>query len=148
MATPQIILNYAAFLEEHKYFEVRQSVCLSVSHERSSDRSASNLLPKPTQTNQPTAHPPKNATRRQDAFRVYERGVSAFGWPHVKPLWTIYLDKFVKRCVVVLRCVALCGVALCGVALCGDVDCGDGRVESWTDLMMCSTAIQYALLSL
>ncbi len=23
MATPQIILNYAAFLEEHSYFEVR-----------------------------------------------------------------------------------------------------------------------------
>lgn len=37
----------------------------------------------------------------QDAFRVYERGVSAFGWPHVKPLWQIYLDKFVKRCVLV-----------------------------------------------
>ncbi|KAJ8433249.1 hypothetical protein Cgig2_023201 [Carnegiea gigantea] len=53
IATPQIIINYAMFLEEHKYFE--------------------------------------------DAFRVYERGVKIFKYPHVKDIWVTYLSKFVKR---------------------------------------------------
>ncbi|XP_042465258.1 pre-mRNA-splicing factor SYF1-like [Zingiber officinale] len=53
IATPQIILNYAFFLEENKYFE--------------------------------------------DAFKVYERGVKIFKYPHVKDIWVTYLSKFVKR---------------------------------------------------
>nr|XP_025677479.1 pre-mRNA-splicing factor SYF1 isoform X2 [Arachis hypogaea] len=53
IATPQIIINYAYFLEEHKYFE--------------------------------------------DAFKVYERGVKIFKYPHVKDIWVTYLSKFVKR---------------------------------------------------
>lgn len=53
IATPQIIINYALLLEEHKYFE--------------------------------------------DAFRVYERGVKIFKYPHVKDIWVTYLSKFVKR---------------------------------------------------
>lgn len=53
IATPQIIINYAYFLEEHKYFE--------------------------------------------DAFKVYERGVKIFKYPHVKDIWITYLSKFVKR---------------------------------------------------
>ncbi|XP_020108338.1 pre-mRNA-splicing factor SYF1 [Ananas comosus] len=53
IATPQIILNYAFFLEEHKYFE--------------------------------------------DAFKVYERGVKIFKYPHVRDIWVTYLSKFVKR---------------------------------------------------
>ncbi|CAM8912034.1 unnamed protein product [Rhodiola kirilowii] len=53
IATPQIIINYAMLLEEHKYFE--------------------------------------------DAFRVYERGVKIFKYPHVKDIWVTYLTKFVKR---------------------------------------------------
>ncbi|XP_021770886.1 pre-mRNA-splicing factor SYF1-like [Chenopodium quinoa] len=53
IATPQIIINYAMLLEEHKYFE--------------------------------------------DAFRVYERGVKIFKYPHVKEIWVTYLSKFVKR---------------------------------------------------
>eukprot|EP00899_Mesostigma_viride_P029614 jgi/Mesvir1/9838/Mv22381-RA.2 len=32
-----------------------------------------------------------------DSFRVYERGVAAFKYPHVKDIWTIYLTKFVAR---------------------------------------------------
>ncbi|GBG68652.1 hypothetical protein CBR_g3193 [Chara braunii] len=51
IATPQIIINYALMLEEHKYFE--------------------------------------------DAFRVYERGVNIFKYPHVKDIWMTYLTKFV-----------------------------------------------------
>ncbi|XP_038988966.1 pre-mRNA-splicing factor SYF1 [Phoenix dactylifera] len=53
IATPQIILNYAFLLEEHKYFE--------------------------------------------DAFKVYERGVKIFKYPHVRDIWVTYLSKFVKR---------------------------------------------------
>ncbi|XP_010244955.1 PREDICTED: pre-mRNA-splicing factor SYF1 [Nelumbo nucifera] len=53
IATPQIIINYALLLEEHKYFE--------------------------------------------DAFKVYERGVKIFKYPHVKDIWVTYLSKFVKR---------------------------------------------------
>jgi pre-mRNA-splicing factor SYF1 len=48
-----MVLNFASFLEENKYFE--------------------------------------------EAFRVYEKGISSFGFPHVKPLWQRYLDKFVDR---------------------------------------------------
>ncbi|KAJ4975610.1 hypothetical protein NE237_000716 [Protea cynaroides] len=53
IATPQIIINYALLLEEHKYFE--------------------------------------------DAFKVYERGVQIFKYPHVKDIWVTYLTKFVNR---------------------------------------------------
>ncbi|KAH0691442.1 hypothetical protein KY289_018800 [Solanum tuberosum] len=53
IATPQIIINYAVLLEDHKYFE--------------------------------------------DAFKVYERGVKIFKYPHVKDIWDTYLSKFVKR---------------------------------------------------
>lgn len=53
IATPQIIINYAVLLEDHKYFE--------------------------------------------DAFKVYERGVKIFKYPHVKDIWVTYLCKFVKR---------------------------------------------------
>lgn len=53
IATPQIIINYAMLLEDHKYFE--------------------------------------------DSFKVYERGVKIFKYPHVKDIWVTYLSKFVKR---------------------------------------------------
>lgn len=53
IATPQIIINYAMLLEDHKYFE--------------------------------------------DAFKVYERGVKVFKYPHAKDIWVTYLSKFVKR---------------------------------------------------
>jgi len=33
----------------------------------------------------------------EESFRAYERGVSAFPWPHVKELWLSYLEKFVAR---------------------------------------------------
>lgn len=49
-----MILNFATFLEENKYWE--------------------------------------------EAFRVYEKGVATFGFPHAKPIWTRYLDNFVQRC--------------------------------------------------
>ncbi|KAI3446719.1 hypothetical protein Pfo_003384 [Paulownia fortunei] len=33
----------------------------------------------------------------EDAFKVYERGVKIFQYPHVKDIWITYLSKFVKR---------------------------------------------------
>lgn len=33
----------------------------------------------------------------EDAFKVYERGVQIFKYPHVKDIWVTYLSKFVKR---------------------------------------------------
>ncbi|KAF9587404.1 hypothetical protein IFM89_002044, partial [Coptis chinensis] len=33
----------------------------------------------------------------EDAFKVYERGVKIFKYPHVKDIWVTYLTKFVKR---------------------------------------------------
>lgn len=53
VATPQIILNFAALLEEAHYFE--------------------------------------------ESFRVYERGVALFSFPHVKDIWLAYLSKFTAR---------------------------------------------------
>ncbi|PSC72105.1 Pre-mRNA-splicing factor SYF1 [Micractinium conductrix] len=53
IATPQIVLNYATFMTENKFFE--------------------------------------------EAFRVYERGISLFKYPHVKDIWTTYLTQFVAR---------------------------------------------------
>mmetsp|Transcript_21367 Transcript_21367/g.47607 ORF Transcript_21367/g.47607 Transcript_21367/m.47607 type:complete len:955 (+) Transcript_21367:58-2922(+) len=53
VSTPSLILNYARFLEERKYFE--------------------------------------------DAFKVYERGIKVFNWPHVNDIWLTYLSQFVAR---------------------------------------------------
>jgi len=53
VATPQMILNCAVFLEENKYFE--------------------------------------------DSFRIYEKGINTFKFPHVKEIWSTYLKKFVDR---------------------------------------------------
>ncbi|KAL6560459.1 hypothetical protein OROGR_004018 [Orobanche gracilis] len=33
----------------------------------------------------------------EDAFKVYERGVKIFKYPHVRDIWITYLSKFVKR---------------------------------------------------
>lgn len=33
----------------------------------------------------------------EDAFKVYERGVKIYKYPHVKDIWVTYLTKFVKR---------------------------------------------------
>ncbi|CAI0418388.1 unnamed protein product [Linum tenue] len=33
----------------------------------------------------------------EDAFKVYERGVKIFNYPHMRDIWVTYLSKFVKR---------------------------------------------------
>lgn len=53
VASPTLILSYARFLEDRKYFE--------------------------------------------EAFKVYERGIKAFSWPHLNDIWLTYLSRFVER---------------------------------------------------
>ncbi|RKP03936.1 hypothetical protein CXG81DRAFT_8914, partial [Caulochytrium protostelioides] len=53
LATPQIVMNYASFLQTHALFEA--------------------------------------------SFRVYERGIDAFGWPVCFELWNAYLAAFIQR---------------------------------------------------
>ncbi|KAJ2584500.1 pre-mRNA-splicing factor syf1 [Coemansia sp. RSA 1836] len=53
IATPQTVVDYAQYLEDHSFFE--------------------------------------------DSFRVYERGIAAFGYPVAIDLWNVYLARFVKR---------------------------------------------------
>lgn len=53
VASPTLILSYARFLEDRKYFE--------------------------------------------EAFKVYERGIKSFHWPHLNDIWLTYLSRFVER---------------------------------------------------
>ena len=53
VVTPQMALNFAAFLEERQFFE--------------------------------------------DSFQVFEKAILLFNFPHVKPIWLSYLDKFIQR---------------------------------------------------
>lgn len=33
----------------------------------------------------------------EESFRVYERGVALFKYPHVRDIWLAYLQQFVQR---------------------------------------------------
>jgi len=33
----------------------------------------------------------------EEAFKVYERGIKAFSWPHLNDIWLTYLSRFVER---------------------------------------------------
>lgn len=33
----------------------------------------------------------------EESFKVYERGLALFKWPHVRDLWQTYLAQFVQR---------------------------------------------------
>ncbi len=69
VVTPQVILNYANFLE-----------CATAGGVSLADL-------------------PRAAAQKyfEDAFRVYEKGISVFTYPHVLPIWAAYLDKFITR---------------------------------------------------
>ncbi|KAG6817083.1 hypothetical protein H0H87_012851 [Tephrocybe sp. NHM501043] len=69
IANAQIIVNYAAFLEENKYFEESFKVCRVEPFARF-------LL---------------------SNVQIYERGVELFTFPISFEIWNIYLSKFVKR---------------------------------------------------
>ena len=53
VVTAQMVLNYASYLKEQKYFE--------------------------------------------EAFKAYERGIMLFKYPHLKDIWTAYLNDFTER---------------------------------------------------
>jgi len=69
IATPQIILNYAFLLEVCAFLQYKLLLVWLVQEHR----------------------------YFEDAFKVYERGVKIFKYPHVKDVWVTYLSKFVKR---------------------------------------------------
>ena len=71
IANAQTIVNYAAFLEENKYFEESFKV----------SQTCSSALKRPI----------------DDPFQVYERGIELFHFPIAFEIWNIYLSKFVKR---------------------------------------------------
>ncbi len=70
IATPQVVINFSTFLEEHHYFEEAFKVCLLVLY--GVGFTAFNL-------------------------KAYERGIALFKWPHVNELWSTYLTKFINR---------------------------------------------------
>lgn len=78
IATPQIIINFAMFLEENNYFEeafkVRRSSYMYIVHIVYCTLNWNLLL-----------------------IQAYERGVALFKWPHVYDIWNTYLTKFMKR---------------------------------------------------
>ena len=33
----------------------------------------------------------------EESFRIYERALNLFEWPHAYDIWVIYISKFIKR---------------------------------------------------
>lgn len=66
IATPQIILNYALYLQVMCYLRFK------VKFE-------------------------KENKYWEESFRVYERGVTLFKFPHASDIWSAYLHHFVER---------------------------------------------------
>ena len=87
IATPQIILNYAYLLEVRSL----SKVCTS---EISNIIFLMHLLIRCLFYCFPCQQEHKYF---EDAFKVYERGVKIFKYPHVKAIWVTYLTKFVQR---------------------------------------------------
>jgi pre-mRNA-splicing factor SYF1 len=104
VATPQMVINFATYLEDKGFFEDSFKVCCVVArcavHHRCCCCSA--LCPHcPLATVIVTEravplllimmYPPWMAVQ------AYERGVALFPFPHVKDIWLAYLTKFVER---------------------------------------------------
>lgn len=85
IATPQIIINYALLLEVWTLLHV---FLLHVPFTFSGLCMFTFFL---------LFHVVQEHKYFEDAFRVYERGVKIFKYPHVKDIWVTYLSKFVKR---------------------------------------------------
>jgi len=69
IANAQVIVNYAAFLEENKYFE--EGFKVGIVH--------------------------TEAMKQVADIQVYERGIELFHFPVAFEIWNIYLSKFVRR---------------------------------------------------
>lgn len=105
IATPQIILNYAAFLQARP--APRSPAGPATANAVAVvQRSQHGLLP----GNADTARGARGWLHItgagvgaqehkywEEAFRVYERGVALFRYPHVKDIWAAYLAHFVAR---------------------------------------------------
>ncbi len=99
IATPQLILNYAAYLQ------VRPSHAPALARPRAPLRSLSAAgAPMRTTSSLRCTLSPWCARGAQEhkfweeSFKVYEKGVAIFKYPHVKDIWAAYLKHFVERC--------------------------------------------------
>ena len=70
IATPQIIINYALFLEENHFFEDAFRV----------SRFSAHIF-----------------VYARASLQAYEKGIGLFRWPLVYDIWNVYLVKFVQR---------------------------------------------------
>jgi pre-mRNA-splicing factor SYF1 len=94
IATPQIIINYAMYLEENKYFEEAFKVR---AHDPHDARLVSCLIGE-------NVFVCANDAPRLLAVQVYERGIGLFAWPFVFDVYIIYINKFIARYVCAERC--------------------------------------------
>lgn len=93
IATPQIIINYAMLLEVCTSLQLPYPYCYSVP--------PFIMFPTPFYISYLNIDVcfwfVQDHKYFEDAFKVYERGVKIFKYPHVKDIWVTYLSKFVKR---------------------------------------------------
>lgn len=74
VASPKIIINYATMLEENKYFEDSYNVRVPLRKECAIANGSACVI-----------------------AQVFEKGVALFKYPHVAPIWKLYLTKFIGR---------------------------------------------------
>jgi hypothetical protein len=124
LATPQIILNYALMLQVPPRETICALKLLSHAKHCHSTRHSGRALIIQQVVKGPVAsrkarhgglcwaqmtHPaglhhlllplthPQEAQHWEASFRVYEKGVALFKYPHVGPIWAAYLKAFVER---------------------------------------------------
>jgi hypothetical protein len=122
IATPQLVLNYALFLQVcgpgrcpcrrplpagRAAARVRLTLPARPLSWRSGTAQTVRLrqqlhtpLSAPAQTPRiaPAPPPPPQENKFwEDSFQVYERGVALFRFPHVRDIWAAYLKQFVER---------------------------------------------------
>ncbi|CAI5992619.1 unnamed protein product [Closterium sp. NIES-64] len=102
IATPQIIINYALMLEVSEYERVRKvkawgrrGKCNGV-YQADYTRIIDLKIATP-QIIINYALMLEEHKYFEDSFKVYERGVNIFKYPHARDIWTTYLSKFVQR---------------------------------------------------
>ncbi|CAG2062684.1 unnamed protein product, partial [Timema podura] len=113
IATPQIIINYGLFLEEHQYFEeafraYEKGIALfkwpnvydiwNTYLTKFLGRYGGSKLERARDLfEQCLEHCPDNFAKVFLAFRAYEKGIALFKWPNVYDIWNTYLTKFLGR---------------------------------------------------
>ncbi|KAK2509819.1 hypothetical protein MC885_017488 [Smutsia gigantea] len=91
IATPQIVINYAMFLEEHKEAEQHMGPADRAGTTGRSSARVGTEGAWATGGLTPWTH------TASLAGQAYERGVSLFKWPNVSDIWSSYLTKFIAR---------------------------------------------------